>query len=399
MPRFLSLVVVLTLACHASAADKPAPFLSPDEIAQGWVHLFDGETMLGWTASEGSKWLIREGALGPQGRKPATLTTTSPFDQFKLILEYRFLRETKARVWLSCGPDGPAEGKADGGVPIDLPFQGDGWTLLNLKVSGRQITGTRMYLDDVRPFDGAVAGIALPSSGKPGFIALAGSGVVFRNIRLLPLGTTSIFNGKNLSGWKEFPGKKSKFSVSKEGLLELKDGPGDLQTEGLYGDFVLQLDCRSNGKHLNSGIFFRCRPSEYQQGYEAQIRNQFADKPTQEYTIEEYDPKTHELKEKRKLLSPAIDYGTGGIYRRMPARRELSRDGEWFTMTIVANGRHISTWVNGVQQVDWTDNRPEKDNARQGCRLEKGAISIQGHDPTTALSFRSFRIAEFAGGK
>jgi hypothetical protein len=34
------------------------------------------------------------------------------------------------------------------------------------------------------------------------------------------------------------------------------------------------------------------------------------------------------------------------------------------------------------------------DNARNGCKLEKGPISLQGHDPTTDLSFRNIRIAE-----
>ena len=35
-----------------------------------------------------------------------------------------------------------------------------------------------------------------------------------------------------------------------------------------------------------------------------------------------------------------------------------------------------------------------KDNARNGCRLEKGPISLQGHDPTTDLSFRNIRIED-----
>jgi hypothetical protein len=68
-------------------------------------------------------------------------------------------------------------------------------------------------------------------------------------------------------------------------------------------------------------------------------------------------------------------------------------------MTVVADGRHIATWVNGVQTVDWTDNRPPKDNARNGCRLEKGAISLQGHDPTTDIDFRNLRIAELPKAK
>ena len=75
--------------------------------------------------------------------------------------------------------------------------------------------------------------------------------------------------GRRLPAGKQFPGKKSKFAVTKEGWIDLKDGPGDLQSEGQWADFVLQLDCISNGKHCNSGVFFRCRPGEYQQGYEA----------------------------------------------------------------------------------------------------------------------------------
>ncbi len=65
----------------------------------------------------------------------------------------------------------------------------------------------------------------------------------------------------------------------------------------------------------------------------------------------------------------------------------------------MAQGRHIATWVNGVQTVDWADNRPLWDNARNGCRLEGGPISLQGHDPTTDLSFRNLRIADLTPRK
>jgi hypothetical protein len=66
---------------------------------------------------------------------------------------------------------------------------------------------------------------------------------------------------------------------------------------------------------------------------------------------------------------------------------------------VVARGNHFATWVNGVQQVDWTDNRPPSDNARTGYRREAGHISIQGHDPTTDLSFRNLRIAALPSKK
>jgi hypothetical protein len=219
--------------------------------------------------------------------------------------------------------------------------------------------------------------------------------LLLRTIMLRPLGKKTLFNNKNLTGWKQFPGKKSSFFVA-GGLLQVRDGPGDLQTEGQWDDFILQAECKTNRDKLNSGIFFRCRPGEYQQGYEAQIHNGFTPKPEKEYAIEEYDPKTNKLIGTKKVKYTATDYGTGGIYRRIPARREVAQDQEWFAMTIAAQGRHIATWVNGIQVVDWTDNRPLKDNARNGCRLDKGPISLQGHDPTTDISFRNIRIAELS---
>ena len=60
----------------------------------------------------------------------------------------------------------------------------------------------------------------------------------------------------------------------------------------------------------------------------------------------------------------------------------------------MAHGPHIAVWVNGIQVSDFTDTRPPNDNARNGYRSKPGVISIQGHDPTTDLSFRSLRIAE-----
>src|SRR5437899_12510422 len=101
-----------------------------------------------------------------------------------------------------------------------------------------------------------------------------------RNIRLRPLGAKPLFNGKDLSGWKvtQSDPKRTatKFEVTKDGELSAKNGPGDLQTEKQFDDFVLQLECKTNGKYLNSGIFFRCMPDASPNGYEAQIHNEYA---------------------------------------------------------------------------------------------------------------------------
>src|SRR5260221_559490 len=77
-----------------------------------------------------------------------------------------------------------------------------------------------------------------------------------RNFKMISKAMKPLFNGTDLTGWTEFPGRKSKFTVTDKGEINVKNGNGDLQTVGKYKDFVLQLECKSNGKHLNSGIFF-----------------------------------------------------------------------------------------------------------------------------------------------
>jgi hypothetical protein len=145
-----------------------------------------------------------------------------------------------------------------------------------------------------------------------------------------------------------------------------------LESAGQFADFVLQLDVLCGGKQLNSGIFFRSIPGEFWQGYESQIHNGY----------------------KNGDRTQPVDFGTGGIYRRQPARKVVADDGAWFHKTLVATGPHVAVWVNGYPVSDWTDTRAKHDNPRQGLRLEKGTLSIQGHDPTTNLSFRKLRAAE-----
>jgi hypothetical protein len=351
--------------------------LSAKDVASGWLLLFDGESAFGWKID--GPYRVADGVLELGGDKETVATFTTAFGPCELHFQLDIDRR-RGELRL-----GSFKQRID-----EWHFRsGERWRQVVAKVE----PGAVSYKI---PGEGGAGARNTASRTIVEFRVAAGDKRALRDIKLKPDQLQSIFNGKDLTGWKIFANKKSKFVVNDQGELNIKDGPGDLQTEGKYGDFVLQLECKSNGKHLNSGVFFRCRPNEYQNGYEAQIRNQFTSQPTQEYTIEQFDPKTHELVGKSKIKSTAVDYGTGAIYRRMPARKEVAKDNEWFTMTIVAHGNHFATWVNGVQVVDWTDHRPPSDNARTGFRREPGHISLQGHDPTTDLSFRNFRIAELA---
>ena len=396
MRRLLAVLFVLSLAASCRAADDAKPnTLTPKEIADGWILLFDGETTFGWKATNDSQWTIADGMLAPQAKTTGALVTTNAFNDYELSMEYQAKEDGSPAKRILLSRDVQSR-KAEDEMPLRV--MGSGWHRLHMTVKGARIV--QASFESKGLLGGAGMGMKRPpstSAPASSHIALAGNGFVVRNIKLKPLGTKPLFHGKDLSGWKKFEADpkraKSQFTVTKDGWLSIKNGPGDLQTTGEWADFVLQLDCRTNGDNLNSGVFFRCIPGEYQNGYEAQIQNQRAE-GQRTYTIEEYDPRTHKLRGKKTVANWAQDYGTGSIYRRVPARREAAKDREWFTMTVVAHGRHIATWVNGVQTVDWTDNRPENDNARNGCRLKKGPISLQGHDPTTDLSFRNIRIAE-----
>jgi hypothetical protein len=382
MRFILEIIFCLLVSSITFADEKPKPnTLTPKEVADGWILLFDGETTFGWSSDHICE--CKDGVLHLGGSIAGKLTSTSQFGEFKLEFEYLIKGKGTAQLCF----DQSSFSFTDLGTGNDWISANFESRVGELAFSNSEPNGlmqSEIKTDSSKRISCSYLSLTTPENVQ----------VVIRNVKLKPLGPKAIFNGKDLSGWKEHPGKKTKFSVTKEGWLHLQDGPGDLQTEGQWDNFILQAECKTNAAGLNSGIFFRCLPGEYQQGYEAQIHNGFTTKTEKEYAILEYDPKTNQLIDTKKVKYTATDYGTGGIYRRMPARREAAKDQEWFTMTVVAQGRHIATWVNGIRVVDWVDNRPLKDNAREGCRLKKGAISLQGHDPTTDISFRNVRIAE-----
>jgi hypothetical protein len=399
MKHLLCLIVLGCAAWPVRAGDLPKVHLSPKEIEEGWILLFDGETTFGWRIDGQSK--VENGQLVLGGDKHTTASPKTLFGRECLIrLDSRAEGNQRPNIFLTSRRHYSRKGSPatkDFYVNSVLPKEWQEYTAEAKYNAGQAQIGLQISTGGQPTTTGTIV-TSDPSTTSLRIDVPAGSKVFIRNIKVKPLGSQSLFNGKDLSGWKELPGQKSKFSVTKEGWLNVKNGKGDLQSTSQWADFILQLECISNGDFLNSGIFFRCQPDKYQQGYEAQIHNRFT-KEGKIYEIADYDSKTHELVGKRKEKYEAVDYGTGAIYRRIPARKQMAKDREWFGMTVIAEGRHIAVWVNGVQVTDWTDNRAANDNGRNGYRAESGPISIQGHDPTTDLSFRNIRIAELPKAK
>lgn len=385
---------------EVDAAPSPAPIpatppvlLTDEELAEGWISLFDGQTLYGWKPTSNADWQVTDGAIVVGSGEPGFLCTTTQFSDYVLKLDFRSDKGTNSGVFLHTAPNLTRAGTdvetecyelniADSDNPFPTgslvkrkkaegEFESTEWQSFEVALEGGKVT-VKLDGEQILEYDDPTP----PQRGHIGLQLNEGK-VSFRNIKLKPLGMADIFNGKDLTGWKTYPEMPSKFIATEEGLLNVKDGRGQLETEGQYGDFVLQLECITHAENLNSGIFFRCIPADVMMGYESQIHNGFEDDDR----------------------AQPMDHGTGGIFRRQAARRVVADDLKWFHKTLIADGAHMAAWVNGYQVSDWTDDRDLHENPRKGLRLEPGTIMIQGHDPTTDISFRNLRIVEMAKRK
>lgn len=369
----------------SSAPVAEAPHvLSDEQLREGWIALFDGDTLFGWEPDGEATWSIGDGEIRVAGDKPGLLRTTTEFGDYQFHLEFKASEDAKGAVYLQAPSgelDPPRNVYAVAIAPPTDPFptgslierskagdtvKADDWHQLEVTVRKDQVSvsldGTQLHA-----FRDANA------LGR-GHVALGfeSGNIAFRELRLRPLGLEERLPDKDLAGWRPDAETVARFEITNEGHLHVSGGPGQLELTDSYGDFVLQLECMTHASDQNSGIFFRCIPGDRMMGYESQISNAF------------------ENGDRRK----AVDCGTGGIFRRQNARLVVPDDKQWFHKTIVAHGPHIAVWVNGYQVVDWTDDRPPHENPRKGLRLEPGTLMIQAHDPTTDLSFRAFRIVE-----
>lgn len=362
----------------------PPELLTKEEVAEGWTSLFDGQTLFGWEAHSKADWQVKDGAIVVTSGEPGLLCTSVPFADYVLKVEFRADPATNSGVFLRTPPVADKDAVTTrcyelNIAPPDNPFptgsfvgrqkastecQDEGWRSFEVTLEGPQ--ATVKYNDEVvleytdpKPSPRGLIGLQL-NSGK----------VEFRNIKLKPLGMTDLFNGQDLTGWKV--AGASKCEVDNEGAIHLTGGKGYLESERAYGDFVLQLDAKTNAKSVNSGVFFRCIPGEEMNGYESQINSDLVGNDR----------------------SKPKDCGTGGIFRRVDARRVMTNDQEWFTKTIVAAGPDIAVWVNGYWVTSWKDERKPDANARKGLRTEAGTLQIQGHDETTDVSLRNIRVAK-----
>lgn len=366
MKKFFTVSVVALISAFAFVGQA-------QDVPEGkWINLFDGESLFGWISFGDVNWSVVNGVLTATKGSGGWLATTSTFKDFELSGKIKVSGDGTAGLALRV----PLEGHytENGGCAIIL--QAGNEYDISVKAVGNNITATL----NGQPVEN------LSAKNLKGHIGILyhryhdkkkPTKVEVVSLKLKPLNLKAIFNGKDLTGWEIIPGHKSVFTVE-DGTLRIRDGNGQIETAGVYKDFLLQLDIKCNGdekNRLNSGVFFRGPKGVFWKGYESQVKNQWIGNDR----------------------TKPVDFGTGGIYGVQETRKVVPNEQEWFTKTIICDGNHMAVWVNGYLVSDLYDVRPvhPEGDGKNGYVPSAGTIHLQGHDPTTDLAFKEIIVQEY----
>ncbi len=200
-----------------------------------------------------------------------------------------------------------------------------------------------------------------------------------------PKGSTALFDGKSLAGWKTQKADGHHWKADADGNLARvgpegkKTGGGYIWTEKTFGDFVLDLEFKMNPE-CNSGVFIRTDPKNaVQGGFEIQVMD------------------TASL--------PEIDaHACGALYDAVtPSENAAKPAGEWNRMRIRCQGPRIAVTLNGKKIVnanldEWTTPQLNPDGSKNKFKTALKDLPRTGHiglqDYGRNVWFRNIAIKE-----
>lgn len=378
--------------------------LTEQEAADGWLLLFDGNTLNGWRDFKGegvnAPWIVEKGTLASLGEgsdSTGYIVTEKEYGNFILTFDwkiseggnsgvlYHVVERPEYKVPYVTGPE--YQIVDDFGFPAELEeWQKAGadyamYTCDNEKkqlnkagkwntskivfdngkvehwLNGQKVLGFEAWSDDWFERRSGGKWDFAPEYGlaRSGHFALQDHGdrVWYKNIKLKELprkpSQETLFNGKDLTGWEAYG---TELWYVEDGELVCESGPdkayGYLGTRKYYDDFDLTLEFRqvSNG---NSGVFIRSyiRTGVNVSGWQVEVA------PPGNDTGGIYE-----------------SYGRGWLSRIPDEKETILKMGEWNKMRIKVAGDNVQTWLNGEMMTDLTDEK-----IGQG----KGRIMLQIH--------------------
>ena len=158
-----------------------------------------------------------------------------------------------------------------------------------------------------------------------------------------------LFNGKDLTGWVVYGTEKW---YVEDGLLVSESGPdkgyGYLGTKEEFDDFEIELEFKQEANG-NSGVFIRSTVDGTKvSGWQVEVAPPGSD--------------TGGIYE---------SYGRGWLVKPDPEKDKALKFGEWNKMRIVVKGDNVTSYLNGVEMVNYSDEK-----IGQG----KGGVLLQIHD-------------------
>ena len=386
------------------------PALASAEQDHGFVDLFNGKNLDGWTQRNGTAtYSVEDGAIvgrTAEGSPNSFLCTDKLYGDFELSFDVKLDSQLNSGVQIRSqtrgddpngrvnGPQveistdkmaGYVYGEAAGGwmtpdsdrKPHDL-FKDGEWNSYRVVAYGSRI---QTWING-QPVSDLVHEDRYASHPK-GFIGLQVHGIAkgtgpyevrWKNLRLRDLSAfKTLYNGTDLSGWTT----DGNWIPQEDGSLLIQPRDGEkgwqryssyLWSNRTYKDFVLDVEY-AYPEGGNSGVYFRVadRNDPVNQGIEAQILDS------------------------SKKTTPMGSHDHGGIVgTEAAATKNMSREpGQWNRMVITCVGSELQVELNGEQIIEMRlDESPVKD------RPLEGYIGFQDHGQPNNIRFRNIRIRE-----
>jgi hypothetical protein len=200
-----------------------------------------------------------------------------------------------------------------------------------------------------------------------------------------------LFDGKTTKGWRGYKKQEvpAGWKVVGGALTLVENGAGDLVTTDTFDNFELLIDWRI-AEGGNSGVMYRVAESE----------------PAPYLTGPEYQVLDDERHPDASKGSPGTRKA-GSLYDMYPVEKKVVHPaGRWNHARIVADGKHLEHWLNGVNVVeamidssDWIDRiaKSKWKDAKKFGREERGLIDLQDHGDK--VEYRNIKIRELKRGQ
>jgi hypothetical protein len=194
-------------------------------------------------------------------------------------------------------------------------------------------------------------------------------------------GFVSLFNGKDLDGWKV--GKNAKTFMVEDGMIVVNGVVAHLFYEGDVGNhnfknFIFKAEVMTFPR-ANSGIYFHTK---------------FQDAGFPDYGIECQVDNSH-----GDPIRTGSLYGIKNIISLIPGGKPGSKipvkDNVWYTQEISCVNGQVVVKLDGKTVLEFTDKDPSNEHHYPKSKQiwqPSGTFALQGHDPGSKVHFKNIRV-------